>query len=67
MQNMQLGQFSFELFKKAYDSDPKLQELVADFNKEGLVLKTSEMDDLPQQQKKSGNSVSKMAKRAVSL
>lgn len=66
MQNIGRSQFTFDVFKAAYDSDPRLQELVADFDQDQITLKSSETDDLPQG-RDSTDSVEKMAKRAVDL
>jgi len=69
MQNMGRGQFNYEVFKAAYDADPRLQELVDDFDEEKIKLKTSETDDIPDSAKQpgSGKTVSSMAKSAVDL
>lgn len=66
MQNIGRSQFTFDVFKAAYDSDPRLQELVADFDQDQITLKSSETDDLPQGRDNT-DSVEKMAKRAVDL
>lgn len=67
MQNQGRGQFNYETFKAAYDADPRLQELVKNFDEDKIEFKTSEMDDLPQSKDNSGDTVSTMAKRAVDL
>jgi len=45
----------------------KIKNLVKNFDREGIELKSSEMDDLPMGKKKDPKAVSKMAKRAVDL
>lgn len=67
MQNMGRGQFTYEVFKAAYDSDPRLQNLVADFDEQKLKLKNDETDDLEEPNANGGDSVSQMAKSAVDL
>lgn len=68
MQNMGRGQFSYDVFKAAYDEDPKLQELVTNFDQKKIELKSSETDDLsPSKDTSSGNKISSMAKRATDL
>lgn len=67
MQNMGSQQFTYDVFKAAYDSDPRIQEIVTDFNKEMISLKDSEMDDIKRKRTKSKDDVSKMAKRATKL
>lgn len=52
----------------SYDSDPKIQAIVADFDQNSITLKTSEMDDVnPRKPTGDGNKISQMAKRAVDL
>lgn len=70
MQNQGRGQFNYEVFKAAYDSDPKLQKLVTNFDQEKIEFKDSEMDDvakLPGNPGRPGDTVGKMAKNAVDL
>lgn len=70
MQNIGRGQFTYEVFKAAYDSDPRLQELVSDFDDDRIELKDKETDDLDVDNNtpdNDGKSVSQMAKSAVDL
>ena len=70
MQNMGRGQFTYDVFKAAYDADPKLQELVKNFDKTKIDLKTSEADDvegLPGNPGRPEDTVGKMAKNATDL
>ena len=67
MQNIGSQQFTYDVFKAAYDSDPRIQEIVTDFNKETISLKDSEMDDITSNRNKSKDSVAKMAKRATKV
>lgn len=68
MQNVDNQQFSYDTFKMSYDSDPKIQAIVADFDQNSITLKTSEMDDVnPRKPIGGGNKISQMAKRAVDL
>jgi len=46
MQNMGKGNFTYDLFKAAYDADPRLQKLVTNFDKLNIELKSSETDDV---------------------
>lgn len=68
MKNMGSEQFSYESFKLAYDSDPRIKPLVKNFDQEGITLATdAEANSTTQQQGTgSSNSVSQMAKRATS-
>lgn len=67
MENMKQPQFSYETFKAAYDQDPRIKEIVTDFNKDTISLKDSEMDDIKAKKKKSTDDVEKMAKRATKV
>jgi hypothetical protein len=67
MKNMGSEQFSYESFKLAYDSDPRIKPLVKNFDQEGITLATDvEAEPTAQQGTTSSNSVSQMAKRATS-
>jgi hypothetical protein len=46
MQNQGKGQFTFDVFKAAYDADPRLKELVVNFDNTKIELKQSEVDDV---------------------
>ena len=69
MQNTGRNQFSYEVFKQAYDENPRIQNLVKNFDKEKIELKSSELDDVSANAKKpsSDNTVNSMAKRATDL
>lgn len=67
MQNIGNQQFTYDSFKAAYDSDPKIKEIVKDFDQQRVTLKTSEIDDVNPSRTKSKNKVSQMAKRAVDI
>ena len=67
MRKMGHGEFTFDVFKVAYDSDPRLQELVKNFDKDQIDLKSSEVDDLPAQDGGDDNTVANMAKSANDL
>jgi hypothetical protein len=67
MQNVNNQQFTFDTFKAAYDSDPKVQDIVKNFDRNKIELKTSSADDISPKEPRSKNKVSQMAKRAVDL
>jgi len=60
-------QFSYDSFKAAYDSDPRVKSLTKNFNQDEITLATDEESDLPQQDAKDDDTVSQMAKRATDL
>ena len=70
MQNQGRAQFNYDVFKAAYDSDPRLQKLVKNFDQTKIELKTSETDDvegLPGNPGRPEDTVGKMAKNATDL
>lgn len=67
MKNSQNQQFNYETFAAAYDSDPRLQNLVTNFDEESVEIKQSEMDDLPKANQSDNDTVSNMAQNAVDL
>jgi hypothetical protein len=67
MRNTHNTQFSFDTFKAAYDSDPRIKALVKNFDKEKIQLKQSEMDDVTGSEPAADNTVSSMAKRATDV
>lgn len=67
MQNSGLPEFNYDTFKASFDSDPKIQDIVKDFDQSVITLKTDSSDELEPEQGQSSNKVSQMAKRAVDL
>lgn len=67
MQNMGRGQFTYDVFKAAYDADPRLQELVTNFDQKKIELKSDETDDLSPTKSTGGDKVAQMAKQATDL
>jgi hypothetical protein len=67
MQNIGNQQFNYDTFKLEYDKDPKLQQIVADFDQNSITLKTSETDDVSVKKPSGKNTVGQMAKRAVDI
>jgi len=70
MQNIGKGQFNYDVFKAAYDADPKLQDLITNFDKEKIELKQDETDDvegLPGNPGRPSDPVGQMAKNATDV
>lgn len=67
MRNVGNVQFSYDVFKTAYDQDPKIQDLVTNFDKKNISFKTSELDDVKVKKGKSKDTVGTMAKRATKV
>ena len=70
MQNQGIQQFNYDTFKAAYDADPRLQELVKNFDKTTIELKQDETDDvegLPGNPGRPSDAVGQMAKNATDV
>jgi len=68
MQKQGLGQFTFDTFKAAYDADPRIQNLIKNFDKDKIEFKQDETDDLPAATEPAAdNTVANMAKSATDL
>lgn len=70
MRNQGKGNFDYESFKAMYDSDPRLQQLVTNFDKEKIEFKQSEVDDVAKIKGNAGrpsDTVGNMAKNATDL
>ena len=68
MRNSGQSEFTYDIFKAAYDADPALQELVKDFDQEQITLKQDSNDELDTDTMRGQqSSTPKMAKRANDL
>ena len=70
MVNQGAGNFDYESFKAMYDADPRLQQLVTNFDQDKIEFKNSEVDDVKKLKGNPGrpsDTVGKMAKNAVDL
>tara|TARA_B110000503_G_scaffold117004_1_gene176579 strand:+ start:7315 stop:7656 length:342 start_codon:yes stop_codon:yes gene_type:complete len=68
MQNMGGEAFTYETFKNAYDTDPRIKEMVKNFSEVGIQLKTKEdASNGMQGAADGGNAVSKMAQQATDV
>jgi hypothetical protein len=59
--------FTYETFKNAFDSDPRVKEMIKNFSEAGAELKTKEDTDSNMQGDTGGDKVSQMAKSATNL
>ncbi len=67
MQNVGGGQYNFQNFKQAYDTNPAVKNIVKTFNRDGIELKTNVTDSNPDiTDKKKKSDIRGMAKRATS-
>lgn len=68
MQNVESEQFSFDVLKAAYDSDPTIQELIKNFDQNKIELNTGNASkDFEPKKRAPKNTVKNMAKSAVDL
>lgn len=68
MQNMGGEAFVYDTFKNAYDSDPRVKEMVKNFSEAGIELKTKEdAKNTMQGGDEGGDAVAQMAKSATNL
>ena len=67
MRNIGNAQFSYDIFKSAYDQDLKIQDIVTDFDKNKISFKTSEIDDIKTKKRSKKDTVGTMAKRATKV
>ena len=67
MQNVGGPQFSYDVFKAAYDSDNKIKGLIKDFDQDSITLKTRELDDIGSTSTAKKDVVGQMAKRATKI
>ena len=71
MQNVGGEQFDYGTFKAAFDTDPRVKTMVANFNKKGIIPATQaeapDLEDPVGDTTRPSNTVNQMAKRAVDL
>lgn len=67
MHNVGDEPFTHDMFKQAYDSDPKIQNIVADFDQRKISIKSGDETGLNTKPAADKNTVSTMAKRATKL
>ena len=71
MRNQGKGNFDYDVFKSMYDADPRLQELVTNFDKDKIEFKQSEVDDVagavPGNPGRPSDTVGNMAKNATDV
>lgn len=67
MKNIGEELFTYDTFQQAYDSDPKIQNIVADFNTNSVKIKSGDENKLTPTPTSGKNTISAMAKRATDL
>jgi hypothetical protein len=66
LSNADIPQFDYESFLSAYNSDPRLKNLIVNFNKQQINLKQSSADELGGSSTDK-NTVNQMARRATDV
>lgn len=66
MQNIGSEQFAYGTFTVAFDEDPRIKEMVKNFNETGIELNSEDSVSVPDQPE-GGDGVEKMAKRATDV
>lgn len=67
MQNIGKGQFTYDVLKNAYDNDPRIKEIIVNFNKDQVELKGSAADEVNVPDQTNTDAVSNMAQSATDL
>jgi hypothetical protein len=67
MSNMGDEPFTYDMLQQAYNSDPKIQNIISDFDQKTIKIKSGIETDLDTNPAQGGTSVSTMAKRATNL
>jgi len=68
MANIGNVQFSYDILKQAYDTDPAVKKLIKNFDQDTITLSSGNaVDDLPASEPDNDQTVSQMAKRATDL
>ena len=70
MRNQGKGNFDYDVFKAMYDADPRLQQLVTNFDQDKIEFKQSETDDVEKIKGNPGapgDTVGNMAKNATDV
>jgi len=69
MRNTHNTEFSYDTFKAAYDSDPRIKTIVTNFDNDKIEFKQSEVDDVKSKGEpgRPGDEVGQMAKNATDL
>ena len=67
MRNNKIPEFNYDLFKMAYDTDPRIQQLVKNFDQQSVEFSKGSVDNLTKDIDSSGSKVKQMAMQAVDL
>jgi hypothetical protein len=67
MRNNKIPEFNYDLLKMAYDTDPRLQQIIKNFDQNSIEFSRGSIDNLTKDVDTSGSKVKQMAMQAVDL
>ncbi len=67
MHNAKFPEFDYDTFKVAYDTDPKLQQIVKNFDQSHIEFSRGSIDNLEKSTDQRKDNISNLAKKAVDL
>lgn len=67
MHNGKIPEFNFDTFKVAYDTDPKLQTIISNFDQNHIEFSRGSIDNLEKSADQRKSNISNLAKKAVDL
>jgi hypothetical protein len=67
MHNSKVPEFNYDTFKVVYDTDPRLQQLIKNFDQNHIEFSQGSIDNLEKSVDQRKSNISNMAKQAVNL
>jgi hypothetical protein len=67
MRNNKVPEFTYDTLKVAYDTDPRLQSLIGNFDQKQVSFNQGSVDSLTKSAEQKKSNVHKMAMKAVNL
>lgn len=67
MRNSKVPEFTYDTLKVAYDTDPRLQNLISDFDQKQVSFNQGSVDSLTKSKDQQKSNVHNMAMKAVNL
>lgn len=67
MRNNKIPEFNYDMLKMAYDTDPRLQQIIKNFDQNSVEFSRGSIDNLTKDVDSSGSKVKQMAMQAVNL
>lgn len=67
MRNNKVPEFTYDSLKVAYDTDPRIQKLIGDFDQKQISFNQGSVDSLTKSAEQKKSNVHNMAMKAVNL